>query len=94
MSYECKNYWTCEKDYRWSPSTCICEITDTSVIMYDEIATNMSINSDDEKVRHKNDCYIWPRVLLVTILLSIITIICYHYVKHKSTQKSIDALRK
>ena len=54
----------------------------------------MSINSDDEKVRHKNDYYIWPRVLLVTILLSIITIICYHYVKHKSTQKSIDALRK
>ena len=79
-------------------------VSDTSVIMCDEIisvmdivsakmkntiATDVSINSNDKKVR---SCYILHTVLLVIILLLIMTAICYHYVKHRSKQKSIDEL--
>ena len=62
-----------------------------STKMTNTIATNVSINSDGRKVRYEIDCYILHS-LLVIILLLIITIICYHYAKHKSKQKSIDAL--
>ena len=70
-------------------------IADTSVIECDEvisvmdivstkkantIATNLSINCYNEKIR---GCYILHRVLLVIILLLIIAIICYHYAKRK-----------
>ena len=48
------------------------------------IATNVmstaSINCHTKKVR---DCYILHPVLLATILLLIITAICYHYSKQK-----------
>ena len=82
-------------------------IADTSVIACDEIIpvmdivstkmtntipTTVSINSDGKKVKYKIDCYILHEVLLVIILLLITTIICYHYVKHRSKQKNIDAL--
>ena len=82
-------------------------IADTSVITCDEIiffmdivstkmtdtvARNVSINSDGKKVRYKIDCYFLHTVLLLIILLLIITIICYHYAKHRSKQKSINAL--
>ena len=79
-------------------------IVDTSVTECDEIiavmdivstkktntiATNVMstalINCHNKKVR---DCYILHTVLLAIILLFIIIVICYHYVK----QKSIDAL--
>ena len=53
------------------------------------IATNVSVNCQSKKVR---DCYILHTVLLVTILLLIITIICYHYAKHRSKQKDINVL--
>ena len=56
------------------------------------IAKNVSINSDDKKVRYKIDCYILHAVLLVIILLLIITVICYHFAKHRSKQKGNDAL--
>ena len=74
-------------------------IADTSVIACDEIipvmdivstkitnttAANVSINFEDKKVRYKNDCYILHTVLLAIILLLIITIICYHYAKHRN----------
>ena len=58
------------------------------------IATNVSINSHDKKVRYKIDCNILHTVLLATILLLIITYNCYHYAKHRSKQKGIDALTK
>ena len=79
-------------------------VSDTSVITCDEIisvmdivstkmtntiATDVSINSNDKKAR---SCYILHTVLLVIILLLIMTTICYHYVKHRSKQKSIDEL--
>ena len=48
------------------------------------IATNVlstaSINCHSKKVR---DCYILDTVLSVTIILLIITVICYHYVKQE-----------
>ena len=50
------------------------------------VTSTMSTNSDGKKVRYKKDCYIFDTVLLVIILLFIITIICYHYTKHKSKQ--------
>ena len=45
------------------------------------IATNIKNNCHSKKVK---DCYILHTVLLVIILLLIITIICYHYAKHRS----------
>ena len=58
--------------------------------MTNTIVTNVSINSDDKKVRYKIDCYVLH--ILVIILLLIITIICYNYAKHRSKQKGVDAL--
>ena len=58
------------------------------------IATStVSINPDGKKRRYKIDCYILHTVLLVIALLLLITIIWYHYAKHRSKQKGIDALR-
>ena len=45
-----------------------------------------------KKVRYRTDCHILHAVLLVTMLLLIITIICYLHPKHGSKQKSIDAI--
>ena len=54
--------------------------------MTNVIAKDVSIKSEDKKVRYKIDCYILHTVLLVIVLLLIITIICYHYAKHSSKQ--------
>ena len=77
-------------------------IADTSVIAYDEIisiinivstkmtnaiATNVSINYHNKKVRWKIDCYIFYSVLLAIMLPLITAIICYHYAKHRSKQE-------
>ena len=48
------------------------------------VMSTVSKNSDDKKVRYKIDCCILHTVLLVIISLYIITIIRYHYVKHRS----------
>ena len=63
-----------------------------STKMTSTIATNMSVNSDDEKVRYKIAFYILRTVLLVIKFLLIFTIICSHYAKHRSKGKNIDAL--
>ena len=64
--------------------------------MGSSIATNVtntsSVNWHSKNVWYEIDCYILHTVLLVIILLLIITTICYHYPKHMSKQKSIDAL--
>ena len=51
------------------------------------VKSTASTNFHDKKVRYKMDCYILHTVLLVVILLFIITIICYHYAKHRSKEK-------
>ena len=56
------------------------------------IATDVSIMLITKKVRCKIDCYISHEVLLVIILLLIIAITSYHYVKHWSKQRGIDTL--
>ena len=56
------------------------------------LATNVSINSYDKKLRYNIDYYILNAILVLIILPLIITIVCYHYAKHRSKQKSIDAL--
>ena len=43
------------------------------------------INSNDKKVRYKMDYHIYHIFLLVTILLFMIVIICYHYKKQIGT---------
>ena len=71
-------------------------VFDGIIYIMDIVPTNVtstaSINSDVKKVRLKTDCYILHPVLLVIILLFILTIIYYHYAKHRSKQKGIDAL--
>ena len=44
------------------------------------VTSTASINSHSKNAR---DCYILHTVLLVIILLSVVTIICYHYGKQK-----------
>ena len=83
-------------------------VADNSVIAYDEIisvmdiistkmtntlATNVLINRHNKKVRYEIDCYILQTVLLVIILVSTVIIICDHYARHRSKQKSVDAKR-
>ena len=48
------------------------------------VTSTMSINFRNKKVRYKMDRFILDKFLLVTILLFIITTICYHYAKHRS----------
>ena len=82
-------------------------IADTSVITCDgiisvmdvvstkmtkAIATNVSINSHNKKVRRRIDGYFLHTVLLVIDLLLTTTIICYHHTKHRSKQKGINGL--
>ena len=43
-----------------------------------------------EKVGYKIDCYILHTALFAIILILIITIICYHFAKHRSKQKGND----
>ena len=58
------------------------------------VASTVSINFGDKKFRYKMDCYNLHTLLLVTILLFIITTICYHHAKHKLKQKNISTLTK
>ena len=67
----------------------LCVVDTVSIKTTKTVATNVQINSDDKKVRFKIDCYILHTVLSVIILLLIITITCYHYLKHRSKQKSL-----
>ena len=50
-------------------------------------------NSDDKKEKDKANCFVLHRFLLITILPSIITMICYHYAKHMSKQKAIGTIK-
>ena len=56
------------------------------------VTSTSSINCHSKSVRYKTDCYILHTFLLVIKLLLIITTVCYHYPKHRSKQKNIDAL--
>ena len=55
---------------------------------------NVSKDFNDKKVRYKMDSYIFHTVLLVIIPLFIITIVCYHYAKHKAKLKKHIAVLK
>ena len=60
-----------------------------------KITNTISINVTSTMLTNsykKVHCYILHTVLLVIVLLLIIAFICYHYAKHWSKQKGIDAL--
>ena len=63
-----------------------------STRMANTMTANVTKNCHRKKVRYKFGCYILHTVLLAIKLLLIITIICYHYAKHRSKQNDIDAL--
>ena len=80
------------------PSLITCDkiISDVGIVSTkttNTVTTNMSINSNDKKVRYKVDCYILHTVLLVIILLLIITMIRFHHAKYTSKQKSINNIK-
>ena len=56
------------------------------------IETNITKSCHSKKIRYEIDSYILHTVLLAIILLLIITIICHHYAKCRSKQKSNNAL--
>ena len=56
------------------------------------VTSTVSTNSDDKTVKYEMNYYILNKLLLVIIILFIITITCYHYIKHRSKQKRIGAL--
>ena len=87
-----------QQDYSWNPSTCFCEIIvcDEIINVLDKVSTNLanniptnvtsttSINSDNEKVRHRMDCYIHTISLVIIslfILLVAISVDCYYYTR-------------
>ena len=41
-----------------------------------------------KKVRYNMNCHILRMVLLMVALLFTVAIVCYHYTKHRPTQKS------
>ena len=59
----------------------------------DSVSTNVintvSTYFCNKKVRYEMDWYILHTLLLVMVLLLVISIICYHYLKHRSKQKNV-----
>ena len=64
------------------------------IINVTNVASTVSINSGNTKVRHKMDCCILCIALLVIVLLFMIAIIFYHYLEHRSKQKHFEVLTK
>ena len=72
-------------------------ICDETINPADSVSTNVltnvtsivSTNFYNKKIGYIMDYYILNTVLLVVILLFIITIICYHYAKHRSNVKNV-----
>ena len=63
-------------------------MSDEIISVIDSTSTNATNTmSDNKKVRYKMDCYVFHTFLLVAILLFIIVIICYHYVKRVKAKK-------
>ena len=91
-----KNYRTWKKDYRWNPTTCICENSkylkstwvtecDEIIIVMDIVSTKKTNITSPPSINFHNikikDCYILHTILLAIILLLIIITFCYHYAK-------------
>ena len=74
----------------------IINVTDSaSITLKNTISTNVTntpLTNSDKRVRYKMDYYILRTFLLVTMLLLMIAINCYHFAKHRSKQENVDAL--
>ena len=55
-----------------------CDKYYTNIILLTNVASTLSINSDDKRVRCKTECYILYTFLLASILLFRITIVWYY----------------
>ena len=62
------------------------------MITCDENLSVMDVVSTKMTYTIATNVYILHRVLLEVILLLITTIICYHYAKRRSKQKTIEAI--
>ena len=56
------------------------------------VTSTVPINSNHKKVKYEMDCYVLQTFLLANIELFMIAIVCNHYAKHRSKQKSIGSL--
>ena len=65
----------------------IINVTDSvsANVTYTNVASTMSINSDDKKVRYKMHCYVLHTFLLLIVILLFRTagFFCYHYLKYR-----------
>ena len=57
-------------------------VTNVTNTVSTNVTSAVSINSDDENVRYKMDCYILYSFLFLTILLLIFALICYQLMKY------------
>ena len=86
-----KNYCNCKKDCSWNLSTCICENSNYQWLRVMKLYLLWILYQQKEKYC-SNGFFSDTIIVLSIILLLTITIICYHYAKHRSKQKGIDAL--
>ena len=64
------------------------EIINAAYSVSINVMSTVLISFLNKNVRYKTD-YILHTVLLVIILLFVIAVICYHYLKHWSKQKNL-----
>ena len=64
--------------------------TNVTNSILENVTSTVTINFDNKNVSYKMDFL--HTFLLVTLLLFMMTIIYYHYAKHRSKQKNIGAL--
>ena len=96
ISYDCKckfNRTTCNSSQKWNNKTCQCERENYSKCKIDyswnpstctwENSKNLKIFVDDSMIVCCHIMNINKYYTIVIILLLIITIICYHYSKHR-----------
>ena len=79
-----------DSKFVWDQSIFAMDIVATYVT--NTVPTNVSSTVSTnyhKKARYKMNCYILHTVLLVTKVLLIIAIICYHYANHGSKVKNI-----
>ena len=71
------------------PDKIICDPDSVPINVPTNVTSAVSTNFYNKNVRYKMGCYILHTILLLVILLFIVDIICYHYVKYRSILKNV-----